>query len=105
MDVGLFRLIQDKTWNDVGQATGESFFKEVDNSAEDFVRFVFADGSEIQVPKKTTFAISFSETLPVKITAGETVEIAYTLSQGNEKTLVKAMTSNGWKATVTKKII
>ena len=92
-----------KTWNDVGQATGESFFKEVDNSAEDFVRFVFADGSEIQVPKKTTFAISFSETLPVKITAGETVEIAYTLSQGNEKTLVKAMTSNGWKATVNKK--
>lgn len=92
-----------KTWNDVGQATGESFFKEVDNSAEDFVRFVFADGSEIQVPKKTTFAISFSETLPVKITAGETVEIAYTLSQGNEKTLVKAITSNGWRATVNKK--
>ena len=92
-----------KTWDDAGAATGDSFFKEVDNSAENFVKFVFADGTEVEVPKKETFAISFSEPLPLKITAGETVEIAYTLSQGDEKTLVKTITSNGWKASVEKR--
>ena len=91
-----------KTWDDAGTATRDPLFKEVDNSAEDFVKFVFADGTEVQVPKKDTFAISFSEPLPLKISAGETVEITYTLSQGNEKTLVKTVCSNGWKAVVNK---
>ena len=99
----LVSVDEGKTWDDAGEATGDSFFKEVDNSAEDFVKFIFADGTEVQVPKKETFAISFSESLPLKITAGETVEIAYTLSQGDEKTLVKTITSNGWKASVKKK--
>ena len=92
-----------KTWDDAGTATRDPLFKEVDNSAEDFVKFVFADGTEVQVPKKDTFAISFSEPLPLKISAGETVEITYTLSQGNEKTLVKTVCSNGWQAVVNKK--
>ena len=91
-----------KTWDDAGTATRDPLFKEVDNSAEDFVKFVFADGTEVQVPKKDTFAISFSEPLPLKISAGETVEITYTLSQGNEKTLVKTVCSNGWQAVVNK---
>lgn len=99
----LVSVDEGKTWDDAGEATGDSFFKEVDYSAEDFVKFVFADGTEVQVPKKETFAISFSEPLPLKITAGETVEIAYTLSQGDEKTLVKTITSNGWKASVEKR--
>ena len=99
----LVSVDEGKTWDDAGEATGDSFFKEVDNSADDFVRFVFADGTEVQVPKKETFAISFSEPLPLKITAGETVEIAYTLSRGDEKTLVKTITSNGWNASVKKK--
>ena len=92
-----------KTWDDAGTATRDPLFKEVDNSAEDFVKFVFADGTEVQVPKKDTFAISFSEPLPLKISAGETVEITYTLSQGGEKTLVKTVCSNGWQAVVNKK--
>ena len=91
-----------KTWDDAGTATRDPLFKEVDNSAEDFVKFVFADGTEVQVPKKDTFAISFSEPLPLKISAGETVVITYTLSQGGEKTLVKTVCSNGWKAVVNK---
>ena len=99
----LVSVDEGKTWDDAGEATGDSFFKEVDYSADDFVRFVFADGTEVQVPKKETFAISFSEPLPLKITAGETVQIAYTLSQGDEKTLVKTITSNGWKASVEKR--
>lgn len=99
----LVSVDEGKTWDDAGETTGDSFFKEVDYSAEDFVKFVFADGTEVQVPKKETFAISFAEPLPLKITAGETVEIAYTLSQGDEKTLVKTITSNGWKASVKKK--
>ena len=92
-----------KTWDDAGTATRDPLFKEVDNSAEDFVKFVFADGTEVQVPKKDTFAISFSEPLPLKISAGETVVITYTLSQGGEKTLVKTVCSNGWQAVVNKK--
>ena len=99
----LVSVDEGKTWDDAGEATGDSFFKEVDYSAEDFVKFVFADGTEVQVPKKETFAISFAEPLPLKITAGETVEIAYTLSHGDEKTLVKTITSNGWKASVEKR--
>ena len=91
-----------KTWDDAGTATRDPLFKEVDNSAEDFVKFVFADGTEVQVPKKDTFAISFSEPLPLKISAGETVVITYTLSQGGEKTLVKTVCSNGWQAVVNK---
>ena len=92
-----------KTWDDAGTATRDPLFKEVDNSAEDFVKFVFADGTEVQVPKKDTFAISFSEPLPLKISAGETVVITYTLSQGGEKTLVKTVCPNGWQAVVNKK--
>lgn len=92
-----------QTWNKAGQATGDAFFKEIDNSAEDYVRFIFMDGTEIRVPKNSSFAISFGEEMPLKIKAGETIEVAYTLSQGDDKTQVKTLVQNGWKAVVNKK--
>ena len=89
-------------WQEVGQATGDSFFKEIDNTAEDHVDFVFADGTVITIPKKSDFSITFTKTLP-KISAGETIELGYTLSKGDNATLVKTVVQNGWKAEVVKK--
>ena len=90
------------SWNDVGQATGDSFFKSIDNSADDHVDFIFADGTTITVPKSLAFTITFSNPVP-RIAPGETIETTYTLSQGDDATLVKTVTSNGWKAEVIKK--
>ena len=89
------------SWENMGQVTG-AFFKSIDNSSDDHIDFVLADGTTVTIPKKLTFAITFSETLP-RIAPGETIELAYTLSQGDDATLVKTVTSNGWKAEVIKK--
>ena len=89
------------SWENMGQVTG-AFFKSIDNSSDDHIDIVLADGTTVTIPKKLTFAITFSETLP-RIAPGETIELAYTLSQGDDATLVKTVTSNGWKAEVIKK--
>ena len=77
-------------------------FSSVDTSSDEYVIFTLADGTELKLPRKDSFGIYFSNTLP-GISSGETIEIGYTLSKGDEKTLVKTVTSNGWKAVVNPK--
>ena len=104
----------ESSWKQLGKATGEkgeqgepgtngdSMFSSVDTSNDEFVIFTLTDGTELKLPRKDSLEISFSTALP-KISAGETIEIEYTLSKGDEKTLVKTICSNGWKAVVNKK--
>ena len=76
-------------------------FSSVDTSNDGYVIFTLADGTELKLPRKDSFGISFSPALP-GISAGETIEIGYTLPQGDEKILVKTVCSNGWQAVVNK---
>ena len=100
----------ENSWQQLGKASGEkgepgekgdSMFSSVDTSNDGYVIFTLADGTELKLPRKDSFGISFSPALP-GISAGETIEIGYTLPQGDEKILVKTVCSNGWQAVVNK---
>lgn len=101
----------ENSWQQLGKASGEkgepgekgdSMFSSVDTSNDGYVIFTLADGTELKLPRKDSFGISFSNAFP-GISAGETIEIEYTLPKGDEKTLVKTACQNGWQAVVNKK--
>lgn len=83
----------ENSWQQLGKASGEkgepgekgdSMFSSVDTSNDGYVIFTLADGTELKLPRKDSFGISFSNAFP-GISAGETIEIEYTLPKGDEK--------------------
>lgn len=101
----------ENSWQQLGKASGEkgepgekgdSMFSSVDTSNDGYVIFTLADGTELKLPRKDSFGISFSNAFP-GISAGETIEIEYTLPKGDEKTLVKTACQPFWQAVVNKK--
>lgn len=103
------------SWQDLGQATGadgqdgangqdgldgDSFFKGVTED-EDYVYLTLAsDGNTIAVPKRAPLSITFSETEDIRVLAGRTYPIQYTISGATEKTVIKALAQDGFRAVV-----
>lgn len=96
-----------QSWEQLGKATGEdgkdgdSIFKEV-RQDNDNVYFILSDDTVITIPKyqESKFAIVFETTDVAIMNDGETKSIAYTIQNANANTIVKTISSDGWKAVV-----
>jgi len=88
------------TWEIIGEAgnTGAVIFSKVEDGT-DAVTFTLGDGSTIVIPKAGAFAISIST--DVIISAGETVNVSYTISSTDDATVVDAFGTKGFEAEVT----
>lgn len=88
------------TWEIIGEAgnTGAVIFSKVEDGT-DAVTFTLGDGTTIVIPKAGTFAISIST--DVIISAGETVNVSYTISSPDDATVVDAFGTKGFEAEVT----
>lgn len=88
------------TWEIIGEAgnTGAVIISKVEDGT-DAVTFTFGDGTTIVIPKAGTFAISMDT--DVIISAGETVNVSYTISSSDEATVVDAFGTKGFEAEVT----
>ena len=93
------------TWALLGQATGDkgdqgdSMFKSVTYD-DDFVYFTLADDTLLTCPRKAAeFTITFAECGEL-VENGKEFEVEYTLSYGDEKTTVEAISNHNWEAEV-----
>lgn len=108
----------DDDWTQLGKATGEngqdgqpgqdgqdgqdgdSFFKSLTED-EDYVYLTLAsDGSTIAVPKHKPMSISFSETEDIRVLPSQTYPIQYTITGATDKTVIKALAQDGFRAEV-----
>ena len=95
------------SWTQLGQATGndgkdgDTLFSKVDDQGKEVV-FTLTDGTVITIPKgdNSQFAIHFDKTEITALNAGETISLEYTITAATDETLVRAISQNGWKATV-----
>ena len=95
------------SWTQLGQATGndgkdgDTLFSKVDDQGKEVV-FTLTNGTVITIPKgdNSQFAIHFDKTEITALNAGETISFEYTITAATDETLVRAISQNGWKATV-----
>ena len=90
------------SYEKVGKATsdsGESIFENVTED-EDYVYITLKGSEAIAVPKYKPLSIAFSETEDIRVLPNKTYEIAYTLTGSDEKTVVKALAQDGFRAVV-----
>ena len=97
-------------WTNVGLATGAdgqdgtdavSIFKEITQD-EDYIYFKLQDDSVISVPKHHPLSITFTETEDIRVLAGKTYSIGYTITGADENTVIKALAQDGFRAVVKK---
>ena len=88
------------TWVIIGEAgnTGAVVFSKVEEDV-DAVTFTLGDGTTIVIPKAGAFAIKMDT--DVIISAGETVNVSYTISSADDATVVDAFGTKGFEAEVT----
>lgn len=103
-----------KNWIKLGEANGsdgqdglngDQLFSSVEyTEGANVVRFILADESVLVLPCYQAISISFNaEGNRTGISAGETIKVDYTLSYGDEKTVVTASTDGNYIARVEKK--
>ena len=104
-----------ETWEMLGKAKGEdgkdgkdgkdavadNFFKSVTQDS-DYVYFVLSDGTSFTLPKGLKMSITFSQTSGIEIVPDKTASINYTITNGGDNPLVKAISEGTLTATVTK---
>lgn len=92
-------------WTKLGKATGadgtsgDSFFKNVTED-DDYVYLEMKDGNIISVPKHKKLSITFNETEDIRVLANQTYPIQYTITGATDKTVVKALAQDGFRAVV-----
>lgn len=88
------------TWEVIGEAgnTGAVVFSKVEDDG-DAVTFTLGDGTTIVIPKAGAFVISMNT--DVIISAGETVNVSYTICSADDATMVDAFGTKGFEAEVT----
>ena len=93
------------SWTQLGKATGEkgdsgiSIFEEVTQD-ENNVYFMLTGGEIVTLPKRCALDIVFAETEEIICMPGESVEVAYTVTGGDDRTKVECLGDRGWAATV-----
>lgn len=86
------------TWQDLGTAIGDSFFKDV-NYDDESITFIFNDDTEITLPRVITNFSFKLETTQLEIAAGGTKEIGYTIKgakETDEIVFVATYVTPGW---------
>ena len=87
-------------WQQLGPSTtGGAFFEEVTED-EDYVHMTLNGGNTISIPKYKPLSITFSETEDIRVLPSKTYSINYTLVGSDSKTVVKALTQDGFRAVV-----
>lgn len=87
------------TWEIIGEAgnTGAVVISKVEDGT-DAVTFTLGDGTTIVIPKAGAFAINIDT--DVIISAGESVNVTYTISSSDDATVVDAFGTKGFEAEV-----
>lgn len=87
------------TWEVIGEAgnTGAVIFSKVEDGT-DVVTFTLGDGTTIVIPKAGAFSITMDT--DVIISAGASVNVAYTISSSDDATVVDAFGTKGFEAEV-----
>ncbi len=101
------------SWAQLGKATGEngkdgtdgadgkSFFQSVTQDG-DYVYLTLSTGEQIDVPKHHPLSVTFTETEDIRVLADRTYLIGYTITGADDKTVVKALAQDGFRAVVNK---
>ena len=99
----------DDNWQQLGKATGEngengkdgdSFFESVTED-EDYIHIKLSDSDEtIDIPKYKPLEITFADTEDILVRPAQIYKIAYTITGADDKTVVKTMTQDGYRAAV-----
>ena len=104
------------SWTQLGKATGEggqngtngengkdgdSFFQSVTQD-EDYVYLTLSTGEQIDVPKHHPLSVTFTETEDIRVLADKTYTIGYTITGADDKTVIKALAQDGFRAVVKK---
>lgn len=92
------------TWQQAGKATGEdgdAFFQSVTQD-EDYVYLTLSTGEQIDVPKHHPLSVTFTETEDIRVLADKTYTIGYTITGTDDKTVIKALAQDGFRAVVKK---
>ena len=93
------------SWTKLGKATGadgtngDAFFKNVTED-DDCVYLEMQAGNIISVPKYKKLSITFNETEDIRVLANQTYPIQYTITGATDKTVVKALAQDGFRAVV-----
>jgi hypothetical protein len=87
------------TWEIIGEAgnTGAVIFSKVEDGT-DAVTFTLGDGTTIVIPKAGAFSIVMDT--DVIITAGESVNVTYSINSSDDATVVDAFGTKGFEAEV-----
>ena len=92
-------------WTKLGKATGadgtsgDAFFKNVTED-DDYVYLEMQAGNIISVPKHKKLSITFNETEDIRVLANQTYPIQYTITGATDKTVLKALAQDGFRAVV-----
>ncbi len=104
------------SWTQLGKATGEdgqngtngtdgkdgdSLFQSITQD-EDYVYLTLSTGEQIDVPKHHPLSITFTETEDIRVLADKTYTIGYTITGADDKTVIKALAQDGFRAVVKK---
>ena len=104
------------SWTQLGKATGEdgqngtngtdgkdgdSFFQSITQD-EDYVYLTLSTGEQIDVPKHHPLSVTFTETEDIRVLADKTYTIGYTIMGADDKTVIKALAQDGFRAVVKK---
>ena len=87
------------TWEIIGEAgnTGAVIFSKVEDGT-DAVTFTLGDGTTIVIPKAGAFSITMET--DVIISAGESVNVTYTINSADDATVVDAFGTKGFEAEI-----
>ena len=113
IDGGYWYISYDKgvTWTRLGKATGEdgapgkdadvpdAIFTDI-TFDENAIYFTLKDGSVITVNRNRPITLTFEDTTDIRVAAGGTVSIGYTITGADTKTVVECIADNGWTAKV-----
>ncbi len=90
------------SWKVVGDVVSEesvnTIFSNVSDDG-DIVTFFLTEGGTIRIPKAQQFALNIDNT-QIGIKAGQTLEIGYTITAGDEGTIVDGIAENGYSVSV-----
>lgn len=88
-----------KTWEEVGQATGDSMFKEI-TEGDEIVHIELTNGHVIDVPKFISLKLTLNDSDQVGINPGGKATVTYKLAGVNSKPTIKTICPSGWLAEV-----
>ena len=87
--------------NGTNGADGDAFFQSVTQD-EDFIHLILSTGEQIDIPRHHPLSVTFTETEDIRVLASKTYSIGYTITGADDKTDIKALVQDGFRAVVKK---